>query len=410
MRKIILVAWREFRHRLRNRGFIIGSLAVPLLMIVIWAFTGVLGGAEQANPLGDLGTAEQQQMVIGYVDHADLIRKIPEPVPSGVFQAYAAEDAARAALQQGEIAAYYVVPEDYRQSGDVLRVSQDLPAAPPDTQWFNWVLVANLFPEASTDQIARLNWPFNNTGPQFVTLATSGEEGGGGNPMLPFIVTVAVMIPLFTSGAYLLQSVTQEKSSRVMEILLVSLRPFHMLAGKLAGLGALTFVQYVAWGVIAAIALTITGQDPARLLSGISLSMQEAVLIVPYGLGGFLLYAGLMAGIGALAPDMEGSRTWVFLISLPMMIPFYLWTSIVNAPNGPLAVALSMIPFSAPVAMLMRMTTTAVPEWQLVTSLVLLLLTGIGMVWLMARLFRVQTLLSGEALSLRRFLGALQGS
>ncbi|MEJ2265959.1 MAG: ABC transporter permease [Anaerolineales bacterium] len=410
MRKLILVAWREFRQRVRNRRFIIGTLAVPLIMMVIWAFTGVMGGGGEANPLEDLGAPGQQQMTIGYVDYADLIRRIPEPVPSGVFQAFASEDSAKAALQGGEIDAYYVVPENYRQSGDILRVSQNLPASPPDSQWFNWVLVANLFPQASTDQIARLNWPFNNTGPEFVTLAPSGDQGGGGNPMLPFIVTIAVMIPLFTSGAYLLQSVTQEKSNRVMEILLVSLRPFHMLAGKLVGLGALTFVQYVAWGAIGGFALTITGQNPAQLLSGISLSMQEVVLVVPYALAGFLLYAGLMAGIGALAPDMEGSRTWVFIISLPMMIPVYLWMAILNAPNGPIAVALSMIPFSAPVAMLMRMTTTAVPEWQLITSLVLLLLTGVGMLWLMARLFRVQTLLSGESLSLRRFLRAFQGS
>ena len=93
-----------------------------------------------------------------------------------------------------------------------------------------------------------------------------------------------------------------------MEILLVSLRSFPMLAGKLVGLGALTFVQYIAWGAIAGLALAITGQDLAQLLSGISLSLQEAVLIVPYALGGFLLYAGLMAGIGTLAPDLQGSR------------------------------------------------------------------------------------------------------
>jgi ABC-2 type transport system permease protein len=116
-----------------------------------------------------------------------------------------------------------------------------------------------------------------------------------------------------------------------------------------------------------------------------------------------------MAGIGALAPDIEGSRSWVFVISLPMMIPIYLWTAIVNAPNGAFAVALSMIPFSAPVAMLMRMTTTAVPLWQLITSLAMLLITGTGMVWLMARLFRVQTLLSGESLSLNRLFSAIRG-
>lgn len=409
MRKVLLVAWREFREKVRSRGFFIGSLAVPIMMIAMWAFTGSFGENEQGNPMEDLEPAGDQRMTIGYVDHAGLIQKVPEPVPSETFQAYKEERTAEAALQRGEIEAFYVVSEDYRQSGDVQRVSLGLPAAPADTQWFNWVLIANLFPEMETTQIRRLNWPFDSAGPQFVSLETENESTGNGFNMLPFIVTIAVMLPLFTSGGYLLQSVTQEKSSRVMEILLNSLRPWHILAGKLLGLGALTLIQYLIWGLIAFIGLQVTGQGVSGLLADISLSALELALVVPFALGGFVLYAGLMAGIGALAPDMEGSRNWVFVISLPMMIPIYLWTAIVNAPNGAFAVALSMIPFSAPVAMLMRMTTTAVPVWQLTSSLILLVFTGIGMVWLMARLFRVQTLLSGESLSLKRFLVAIRG-
>jgi ABC-2 type transport system permease protein len=125
-------------------------------------------------------------------------------------------------------------------------------------------------------------------------------------------------------------------------------------------------------------------------------------------LGGFLLYAALMAGIGALAQDMESSRAWVFAVNLPMMIPIYLWGAIVGSPNGALATALSLIPFSAPVAMLMRMTSTVVPAWQIGASLALLLVGGIGVVLLMARLFRVQTLLSGESLSLQRMWATLR--
>ena len=409
MRKVILVGWREFRQKITNRGFIIRSLAVPLVMIVIWVFTGTFEQDEQGDPLEDFASSGQQEMRIGYVDQAGLIQRIPEPVPSGVFRFYESENAARAALERSEIEAFYVVSRDYRQTGNIQRISLGLPVAPPDTQWFDWVLIANLFPESDTAQIRRLHWPFDSTGPQFVSLETENEKSSNGYSMLPIIVTIAVMLPLFTSGGYLLQSVTQEKSSRVMEILLVSLRPWHILAGKLLGLGALTLVQYLVWGLIDFIGLQITGQGVSELLGRISLSVVELALVVPFALGGFLLYAGIMAGIGALAPDMEGSRSWVFVISLPMMIPIYLWPAIVNAPNGALAVALSMIPFSAPVAMLMRMTTTAVPLWQLITSLLLLLLTGVGMVWLMARLFRVQTLLSGESISLKRFAAAIRG-
>jgi ABC-2 type transport system permease protein len=192
-----------------------------------------------------------------------------------------------------------------------------------------------------------------------------------------------------------------------MEILLVSLRPRQLLTGKLLGLGALTLVQYVIWAAIGLLALVVAGDDGSQLLSTISLSANELLLVVPYALGGFALYAGIMAGIGALSPDMESGRAWVFIISLPMTVPIYLWQPIADSPNGALATVLSLIPFSAPVAMLMRMTSTTVAAWQVGASLILLLITGIGMTWVMARLFRVHTLLSGESLSLRRMWWAL---
>ncbi len=408
MYKTLLVGLREFRQRVRKRGFLLTTIGTPLLLIVIWAFTGAFDSSP-GQPLEDLAQANRPDKVIGYVDQAGLIRTIPDPVPADLFRAFPDIEAAEAALEGGDIGAYYVIPAGYRQTGSVQRISPRLPIMPPDTQWFNWILIANLFPDAGPEQIARLRWPFNSPRPEFVALSPEGEAGAEGNTVLPFLVTIAVMIPLFTSGGFLLQSLTQEKSSRVMEILLVSLRPRQLLTGKLLGLGALTLVQYVIWAVMGLLALVVTGHDASQLLSGISLSANELLLVVPYALGGFTLYAGIMAGIGALSPDMESSRAWVLVISLPMMVPIYLWQPIATSPNGPLAAALSVIPFSAPVAMLMRMTSTTVPIWQIGASLILLLITGMGMIWLMARLFRVQTLLSGESLSVLRAWSALKG-
>jgi ABC-2 type transport system permease protein len=226
--------------------------------------------------------------------------------------------------------------------------------------------------------------------------------------MMPFLVAMLVMIPLFTSGSYLLASLTDEKSSRVMEILLVSVRPPALLAGKLLGLGALTLVQYVIWIVLGGGALLLLGQDFSAVTQAINLTSSELVLVLLYALGGYALYATLMAGLGALAPNMESIRSWVFVITLPMLIPIYLWVILVNSPASPAAVALSLFPFSAPIAMLMRMTSATVPSWQIVASLVLVMITAVLMVWLMSRLFRVQTLLSGEAFSPRRFWAVLR--
>lgn len=405
MRKTLLVGWREFRQRVRKRAFLLTSIGTPLVLIIVWAFTGTISAPAQ-QPLQGLAQSEQSSNVIGYIDQAGLIQSIPEPIPSARFRAFPDTAAAEAALRQGEIAAYYVVSPDYRQTGDVQRVSLRLSTSPADTQWFEWVLVRNLFPDATVQQVTRWNWPFNGTSPKFVSVSSGGQTRTG-NSILPFIVTIAIMIPLFTSGSLLFQSLAQEKSSRVMEVLLVSLRPRQLLTGKLLGLGALTLVQYAIWAAITGVGELVIGGSATRFVSGIQLTPDELALVVPFALGGFVLYAALMAGIGALSPDIESSRIWILILTLPMLIPIYVWTAITGAPNGTLATVLSLIPFSAPVAMLMRMTSTAVPSSQLFTSLALLLLTGAGMVWLMARLFRAQTLLSGEAFSIRRVWSAL---
>jgi ABC-2 type transport system permease protein len=411
MRKTLLVALREFRQRVTSRAFLFGAIGTPLILLVIWAFGGGFTvGTPDEQPFQDLAEAAQEDTVVGYVDSAGLIEEIPEPVPQDAFVSYEDVDAAEAALERGEIEAYYIVPEDYRGTGDIERVSPRFPTAPPDAQTFDWILVNNLFPEADQEEIRRLRRPFAGAGPDFVSTVVPEEDGGDGSgiSMLPFVVTIAVMLPLFTGGGYLFQSLAQEKSSRVMEILLVSVRPRQLLTGKLLGLAALIIVQYAIWVTFAAVALVITGQGAGQLLAGIQLSATEVLLVMPYALGGFGLYAALMAGIGALTEDVEGSRGWIFVLTLPMMIPIYLWTAIANAPNGPLALILSLFPYSAPVAMLMRMTASAVPPWQLAVSLGLLLIAVAGTIWLMARLFRAQTLLSGEPLSLSRFWTALR--
>ncbi|MGD1995048.1 MAG: ABC transporter permease [Anaerolineae bacterium] len=412
MRKTLLVALREFRQRVTSRGFLFGAIGTPLILLAIWAFGGgFTAGTPDEEPFQDLEEAASEEQVIGYVDRAGLIEEIPDPVPDGRFVSYETVEAAETGLEQRDIEAYYVVTEDYPETGEIERVSPRFPTAPPDAQTFDWVLVNNLFPEVEQEQVRKLRHPFGGTGPAFVSTSASEENGGEGTgiSMLPFVVTIAVMLPLFTGGGYLFQSLAQEKGSRVMEILLVSLRPRQLLTGKLLGLAALIVVQYAIWVVIATVTLAVTGQGAGQLLMGIQLSTTEVLLVVPYALGGFGLYAALMAGIGALTEDVEGSRGWIFVLTLPMMIPIYLWTAIANAPNGPLALILSLFPYSAPVAMLMRMTASAVPTWQLTASLGLLAVAVAGTIWLMARLFRAQTLLSGEPLSLSRFWTALTG-
>lgn len=411
MRNIWLVGVREFRQRVRSRGFLIGSIATPIILIVIWYFTGSVTGPAQPGTQAQIPENQIEarlEDIVGYVDQAGLIQRIDRPLDRSRWRAYTSVDAADQALASGEIEAYYLIPVDYLETGDVRRVSPQLPASVPENASIDLLLAQNLVSDASADQVERLLYPLNADSPVFVRLGLDGEEGAVGNNMLPFVVVMVIMLPLFTSGGYLLQSLTQEKSNRVMEILLASLRPRQLLTGKLLGLGALIFVQYLIWVAIAGLFVLVTGTPVGELLAGVNFSLNEALLALPYALGGFTLYAAVTAGIGALASNLEESRSWIFMITLPMMIPIYLWMAIVNAPNGGLAVTLSLVPFSAPIAMLMRMTSSVVPTWQILVSLALLFGTAVGIILLMARLFRVRTLLSGEALSIDKLTKALQ--
>ncbi len=407
MNKIFVIAKREFQERVRSRTFLFTAIGTPLILIAIWFFTGGMDADTPTPDLGGLSELTPEVGRIGYVDQAGLIEEISAPIQPGQYQSYPDQKAADQALAQGDIDAYFLIPEDYRETGEVHRVSEGIPTSPPDTESFEWILIKNLFAETGEGQLSRLRYPFRGNEPRFVSLVREAEgegEGGDiGNMMLPFIVTMAIMLPLFTGGGYLLQSLAKEKGSRIMEVLLVSLRPRQLLMGKLLGLGALVLVQYGIWVLIGGVLVKVLNQEPSGLLASVQFSSQELGFILPFALGGFCLYAALMGGIGALAPDMEGSRTWTFLITLPMMAPIYFWTAIARTPNGTLALVLSMFPYSSPVAMLLRMTVTKVPIWQIGTSVGLLALAVIGTVWAMSRLFHAQALLSGESLSLRRF-------
>lgn len=408
MNSTILVAKREFLQRVRSRGFLIQLILMPIVLAVVVAFVGFSGAGRPPEAPAD---AEAPVESVGFVDRAEIIQTIPESIPSDLLRRYADMETAAAALAQGEIAAYYVIPEDYRTSGEVRWVGADLPIVPPDTGWFEELLLANVLANADAEYREQLRRPFNVPSLRAVQVEPEPVTNGGSQDLnwIPFIVTLVVLIPLFTAGGYLFEGLVQEKSNRVMELLLVSLKPSALLSGKMLGLSMLVLVQYVVWGAIGLAILLVARAGPisAFPLESIDLSVSDVLLMALYALGAYALYAALMAGIGAVTASIENNRIWIFIITVPMLIPIYLWAAIVAAPNGGLAVALSLFPFSAPVAMLMRLTATSVPLWQLAVSLALLFLTALGTIWLMGRLFRAQTLLSGESLSPRRMWAAL---
>jgi ABC-2 type transport system permease protein len=195
--------------------------------------------------------------------------------------------------------------------------------------------------------------------------------------------------------------VTKEKENRTIEVLLVSLRPRDLMLGKILGLCVIALLQMAVW---AGGGLLLTNGAALRGLSTSGLSASFFVWALLYFVGGYLIYASLLGALGALAPSTREGTQFTFIILLPLFIPLFMNTALIESPNGALTVFLSLFPLTSPVTMITRLAAGPVPIGQLVLGLVILAITTYGIIVYSARFFRADTLLSFNALSFKRIV------
>jgi len=210
---------------------------------------------------------------------------------------------------------------------------------------------------------------------------------------------------IFMSSGLLLQGLLEEKENRTLEVTLTSIAPQPFLLGKILGLGLLGLVQ-VAWLLLARGGMGL-GASSLGALGQINLPAGVWVLALAYFLLGYLFYAAVMAGIGAVSPSMRESSQYSVVVALFAGLPLFVLSALAGDPSGGLAVGLSLFPPTAAVTMPIRLAVSNVPGWQVALSLALLALAIGGVIWLAARLFRTTTLLRGSRLAPREILRAL---
>jgi ABC-2 type transport system permease protein len=194
----------------------------------------------------------------------------------------------------------------------------------------------------------------------------------------------------------------------VIEILMVSVTPVQMLAGKIAALGLVGLLQTVVWTGAGLLLMRISGSALA-----IPTAFQLPVSILFWGVVFFLLgyavYASLMAGVGALVPNLREASQATTMMVIPLILPVVFMSSLTQDPNGTLALALSLFPLTAPVTMMARLSAGTIPLWEPLVSAALLLGTAYLILRGVAGMFRAQYLLSGQSFNMKRFFAALVG-
>lgn len=411
MSKILLVLKNEFITTVARRSFLLAAIGVPLVSSLIFAGLSAAGRrsgvSEGVSPAFSV-QSPRSPVPEGYVDESGLVRRIPVSVPQGAFIAFADRASAQTALGAGEISAYYLIPPDYLETGELVYTRPDFNplSAMDQSTLFERVLQVNLL--GGDEQLAaRISYPLDL---EVVSLAPELQRDQD-HPLaffLPYAVTMIYYAVILMSASFLLNSLTKEKENRVIEILMSSITPRQLLVGKIIALGLVGLLQAVLW--------VGTGYALLRL-SGRTFSLPSSFQLPPsflfwgavFFLLGYSLYASLMAGVGALVPNLREASQATFVVILPLLIPLVMISVLIEDPNGPLALGLSLFPLTSPVVMMTRLSAARVPLPQLLLSAALLAITAALVVRIVAGMFRTQTLLAGQALSLKRLFALLSG-
>lgn len=418
MRNELIVAGFEIRSLLSRPSFWLLTVLFPLFIMAL-----TFGGQLMAR--GDGGQAVEEAVdapavspVIGYVDHAGLIERIPADMPPDLLRAFPAEGEAEAALAAGEIGQYFVIAADFVETGELTLVQQEFePFGNTNEGLMQAVLNYNLIGDAERmavigNPLGQVNYqplaaPVEIAETEAVTPAAS--PAATGDPMLASLVPIAAVMLLFfvlvMSSGYMLRSVSREKENRTVEVLLLSLRPRQLMLGKILGLSVVALVQMGLW-LAGGIFFLNRGGGVLQMIGAIRLPPSFVGWVIVYVLLGYFLYASLMGALGALAPSAREGNQFSFFILLPLIIPIWLNGFLVQAPNGAMALILSFFPLTAPPAMIARLAATDVPLWQPVVSVVGLAITTYLVILLSARFFHADTLLSSAALNWRRVVQA----
>lgn len=389
MNKLLCVLRHEYLSNVLRRAFLFAALGVPLLIALIGGLIVFVALDTELN-LDRVGR-------IGYIDEAGVLTPSVEPPPQ--FQIFSSAAAARAALDSGEIGAYFVILPDYMTSGAVRMYSTaGFPEALKEAA--AGFLTANLGARLDDPLLAtRASEPFNLLVHTLDTDRTLEEGAIIALIFTPLLLIFVLMFAIQLSSTYLMSGVVEEKANRVMEMLITSVTPFQLLLGKILGLGLLGLTQVAIWLAVALagwFALQRTGA-----ISGVSLPLDIILIGLAYFVFAYLLYGSLLASLGAVIGSEQESRQYAGILMIVPGIPFFLLIVFILDPNGALPTALSFIPFTAPTAMIMRAAFTAVPAWQIGASLAGVIVTTVLTVWISARIFRWSLLRYGKKPRLR---------
>ncbi len=391
MNKTYLIFKHEFLLAIRRPGFIILTLIVPVM-----ALLGI-GIIKLVSSLSDAPANEIT--VIGYVDGVGIFDSqttegFDRLVP------FSSMEGAGEALARQEISEFIIIPSDYTSSGVVKRYTlQKEPQTPPATEvYIKSFLTASLLKERVPAHIVSLILSPINLEVSRITEQgeIAIEKRIVGNIIIPALFSLLLSLALMFGATSLISGLGEEKESRLIEVLFSSVSIRQLLLGKILALGIAGLLQVLVWLISAPLILNLASSSFGGFMSSIQLPANFLILGVVYFVLGYLLFAVLSIGIGAISPSArEGSQLSMFYVMLGF-VPLWFSSLLMAFPNSSIWVFLSIFPITAPVQTMLRLGVSDIPAWQILTSIGVLVISIVGGLFLSIKVFRMHMLMHGK--------------
>jgi len=411
VRKVLAVIRREFIERVRQKWFWVMAVLAPVFFGALVIVPGLLMGKTGVKRivLVDGTTSTFGAELTTRLDRESLFIAVRVPAASGTT------DSLMAAVDRKEIDGFLIVNDVAVDSGKVMyrasNVSSFVTVGTLERVIGEMVNATRLEREGVNPALvakARIRIDLDS---KKVSGGKETGESAGQSFALAYFMGIILYMAILLYGINVMSSVLEEKTTKIVEVLVSSLRPFQLLLGKVLGVGAVSIFQFLIWGVSTRLLLTqrrhlFGGQpgDAAGFFQMPHVTGSTAAIFIAYFLGGFLLYSAMFAAVGAMSSNEQEARQAQQPVVMLLVASFISMFAMLNDPGSTLSVSLSMIPFSAPIAMPVRWAAGNLPLSEVALSLGILFVSIMGVTWIASRIYRVGILMTGKRPSIKELV------
>lgn len=413
MNKIFLVIQREFMSRVKKKSFLLATILVPLIFPAVIGVMVYVKMQEEEN---------KEQEVIYLLNESELV--VFEDSESYVYEEIEGPlDSAKSEFSTSDAFALIYVPEIsiedpsgiafYAKSSPGVTLVRGFERKIEQQIRDKKLTIAGL----TDDQLDQLKTDVSIASFNITESGDEKKSDANSTFWISYVMGFLIYIFLFAYGSQVMQGVIEEKSSKIVEVIVSTVRPFQMMVGKVVGVASVGIVQFVIWmllmGLIWTVAGTMLGIDPSQaqmadfpadqqvqqneileIISDVNWT-QIILLFLFYFLGGYLLYGALFAAVGSAVDTPADAQQFMMPIMLPIIIALMgLFMFVFEDPDGGASFWLSIIPFTSPIVMMGRIG-FGVPAWEIALSMVLLIAGFVFTLWLAGRIYRIGILMHG---------------